>query len=64
MIDLGFNMPNPSPTAKGELIFSVTDRVVVSYLNAKRLNESLSMLVKRYEEQFGVLAPPKTEHKK
>jgi uncharacterized protein DUF3467 len=32
--------------------------VVMSYMNAKRLSQSLGQLIKRYEQQFGELAPP------
>ena len=37
------------------MLFKVTDRVVMSYINAKRLAMSLGQLVKRYEQQFGEL---------
>lgn len=55
IIDLGFNMPNPNPQNPGQqqLLFKVTDRVIISYTNAKRLAISLTQLVKRYEQQFG-----------
>lgn len=55
VIDLGFNMPNPNPANPGQaqLLFKVTDRVVMSYANAKRLSVSLVQLIKRYEQQFG-----------
>ena len=57
IIDLGFNMPNPNPNNKGQqLLFKVTDRVIISYTNAKRLAISLTQLVKRYEQQFGELS--------
>jgi len=56
VIDLGFNMPNPNPQpGQQQLLFKVTDRVVMSYVNAKRLAMSLGQLVKRYEQQFGEL---------
>jgi hypothetical protein len=59
VIDLGFNMANPNQqqAAPGQtqLLFKVTDRVVMSYINAKRLAVSLGQLVKRYEQQFGEL---------
>ena len=60
VIDLGFNMPNPNQQpgqqpAPQQLLFKVTDRVVMSYTNAKRLTMSLGQLVKRYEQQFGEL---------
>ena len=55
VIDLGFNMPNPNPSAQGQqqLLFKVTDRVIMTYSNAKRLAASLSTLIRRYEQQFG-----------
>lgn len=55
IVDLGFNMPNPNQQ-QGQapsLLFKVTDRVVMSYPNAKRLAMSLTQLVKRFEQQFG-----------
>ncbi len=56
VVDLGFNMPNPNPqTGQQQLLFKVTDRVIMSYSNAKRLAMSLGQLVKRYEQQFGEL---------
>jgi hypothetical protein len=59
IIDLGFNMPNPNPqTGQQQLLLKITDRVVMSYMNAKRLSQSLGQLIKRYEQQFGELAPP------
>jgi hypothetical protein len=55
VVDLGFNMPNPNPQQGGQasLLFKVTDRVIMSYSNAKRLSMSLTQLIKRYEQQFG-----------
>jgi hypothetical protein len=54
VVDLGFNMPNPNQQGgQAQLLFKVTDRVIMSYSNAKRLAMSLSQLVKRYEQQFG-----------
>ena len=55
VIDLGFNMPNPNnqPGQQAQLLFKVTDRVIMSYGNAKRLALSLGQLIKRYEQQFG-----------
>jgi hypothetical protein len=58
IIDLGFNMPNPNPQAgQQQLLLKITDRVVMSYINAKRLGQSLQQLIKRYEQQFGELVP-------
>ena len=55
IVDLGFNMPNPNPQQAGQqqMLFKVTDRVVMSYSNAKRLSTSLRQLITRYEQQFG-----------
>src|ERR1051325_6169747 len=57
VIDLGFNMPNPNPQqGQTQLLFKVTDRVIMSYSAAKRLTLSLTQLIKRYEQQFGEIA--------
>lgn len=58
IMDLGFNMPNPNPgqlppNTAGQLLFKITDRVIMSYPNAKRLLASMTQLIKRYEQQFG-----------
>ena len=55
VLDLGFNMPNPNPQpGQGpQLLFKVTDRVIMTYTNAKRLSASLVQLIKRFEQQFG-----------
>ncbi len=57
VLDLGFNMANPNPQGPqaAQMLFKVTDRVVMSYVNAKRLAMSLGQLIKRYEQQFGEL---------
>jgi hypothetical protein len=62
VLDLGFNMPNPNPQAGGggggqaQLLFKVTDRVIMNYSVAKRLAMSLSQMIKRFEQQFGEIA--------
>ncbi len=54
VVDFGFNMPDPNPqNATPQLLFKVTDRVIMSYTSVKRLSMSLSQLVKRFEQQFG-----------
>ena len=56
VVDLGFNMPNHNPQGGSpSLLFKVTDRVILTYGNAKRLSMSLAQLIKRYEQQFGEL---------
>jgi hypothetical protein len=55
VVDFGFNMPNPNsqPGQQQQVLLKVTDRVVISYVTAKRLALSLQQLVKRFEQQFG-----------
>ena len=54
VLDFGFNMANPNPQGGAQqLLFRVTDRVIMSYPNVKRLAASLSQLVNRYEQSFG-----------
>jgi hypothetical protein len=54
VVDFGFNMPDPNPQQQQpQLLFKVTDRVVMSYSSIKRLGTSLAQLIKRYEQQFG-----------
>ena len=56
VVDFGFNMPDPNPQqTTPQLLFKVTDRVIMSYSNTKRLAASLQQLVRRYEQQFGEL---------
>ena len=57
---LGFNMPNPSAQQPNQplMLFKVTDRVILSYSNAKRLATSLTQLIKRHEQQFGEIQMP------
>ena len=64
IVDLGFNMPNPNPQGgQAQLLFKVTDRVIMSYTNAKRLAMSLSQLVKRFEQQFGEIPTQQGQRK-
>ena len=54
VLDFGFNMANPNPQGGGQqLLFKVTERIIMSYPNIKRLSMSLVQLVRRYEQQFG-----------
>jgi len=58
IIDLGFNMPTRNnQSGQPQVVLKITDRVVMSYMNAKRLALSLGQLIKRYEQQFGELVP-------
>ena len=56
-LDFGVNMVNPA-TQQGqspEILFNITNRVVLNYYSAKRLALSLGQLIRRHEEQFGEL---------
>ena len=44
--------PQP-PGRRQQLLFRVTDRVVLSYPNVKRLSMSLAQLVQQYEQRIG-----------
>jgi hypothetical protein len=56
VLDMIFSMPNPNPAAgQQQMLFKVTDRVIMSYPTAKRLAQSVTQLIKRYEQQFGEL---------
>jgi len=56
VLDAIFSMPNPNPAAgTQQMLFKVTDRIIMSYPTAKRLATSLTQLIKRYEQQFGEL---------
>ena len=60
IVDLGFNMPNPNtqPNQPQQILLKINDRVVMSYLTAKRLSLSLSQVVRQYEQRYGELVPP------
>src|SRR5687767_14800046 len=53
VFDLGFNMANPNAVRpdSGELLFTVSNRVVMTSSNAKRFRDSLVSVVKRFEEE-------------
>src|SRR5205085_6684215 len=56
VIDLGFNMANPNqqqPGQQAQLLFKVTDRVVMSYVNAKRLEIGRASCRERVEITAG-----------
>ncbi len=45
---------NPEEPA-GEIVFQLSNRVILNYYSAKRLVLTLGQLIRRYEEQFGEL---------
>jgi hypothetical protein len=54
VVDFGFNMLNPNPQGgQQQMLFKVTDRIILSYSTTKRLTTSLGQLIRRYEQQFG-----------
>jgi len=57
LLDFGTNQLN-RPTVEGgqaEVVFQVTNRIIMTPYMAKRLAIMLSQLVRQYEEQFGEL---------
>ncbi len=61
LIEFGLNQVIPTGTGadggnvESEILFQISDRVILNYYSAKRLAMSLSQLVRRYEQQFGEL---------
>ena len=57
MLDFGINsvVPAASPQAKPEILFQVSQRVVMNLYSAKRLALTLTQMIRRHEEQFGEL---------
>ena len=55
LLDFGINMVVPAQQQQGqpEILFRVTNRVVMNYYSVKRLAITLSQLIRRHEEQFG-----------
>ena len=64
MLDFGLNLISPAAQQQAagqpgtqqqqpEIIFQVSDRVIMNYYSAKRLAITLSQLIRRREEQFG-----------
>ena len=57
MLDFGINtvLPPAGPQAQPEILFQVSQRVVMNLYSAKRLALTLGQMIRRHEEQFGVL---------
>jgi hypothetical protein len=57
MLDFGLNLVGQAtqPQAQPEIIFQVTNRVIMNYYSAKRLALTLGQLIRRHEDQFGEL---------
>ena len=65
MLDFGLNLMAPAAQQQAtqqqaekqqpEIIFQVSDRVILNYYSAKRLAITLGQLIRRHEDQFGEL---------
>lgn len=56
MLDFGVNAVNPAaPQDQPEIIFKISDRIVMNYYSAKRFAIMLSQTIRQYEDQFGAL---------
>ncbi|MDD4889714.1 MAG: DUF3467 domain-containing protein [Phycisphaerae bacterium] len=56
MLDFGVNVVNPPQQGETpEIVFQISERIVLNYYSAKRLAITLSQLIRRHEEQFGEL---------
>jgi hypothetical protein len=60
VLDLGFNMldPNAKPGDPQQLLFRVPERNVMSYPTAKRLQQSFTNLIQKYEAINGPIPAP------
>ena len=57
ILDFGTNQPVPpaKPQDPPEIVFQIAQRVVMNLYSAKRLAITLGQLIRRHEDQFGVL---------
>jgi len=57
MLDFGLNLlvPTAQEQSQPEIMFQVTERIIMNYYSAKRLAIAISQLIRRHEEQFGEL---------
>ena len=57
MLDFGLNLVGPAGQQQDqpEIIFQVSERIIMNYYSAKRLAITLSQLIRRHEQQFGEL---------
>jgi hypothetical protein len=61
VLDFGLNMPQHAPSADGSsvqsiMVFAVNSRVVFNWAGAKRLAQTMSNLVRAYEEKHGEIS--------
>jgi len=61
IVDFGLNQvtstkqESGSDEPAGEIVFQLSNRVILNYFSAKRLVLTLGQLIRRYEQQFGEL---------
>jgi len=62
IVDFGLNQvvsapktDGPADEPSGEIVFQLSNRVILNYFSAKRLVLTLGQLIRRYEGQFGEL---------
>ncbi|MHC4294792.1 MAG: DUF3467 domain-containing protein [Planctomycetota bacterium] len=57
ILDFGLNLLGPAAQQEDqpEIIFKVSERVIMNYYSAKRLAITLSQLIRRHEDEFGEL---------
>ncbi len=57
VVDVGHNVLRQNPQGgPPQVVFRMTDRMIMSYGTAKKLANSFTQLVKRYEQQFGEIS--------
>jgi hypothetical protein len=57
MIDFGMNTVARAaqPSGPAQILFQLTDRIVLNYFSPKRLAITLTQMIRRHEQQFGEL---------
>jgi len=65
MLDVGVNTVLPvEGQSQPDIVFQISQRVIMNYYTAKRLALTLSQLIRRHEEQFGELELDVNKRKK
>jgi hypothetical protein len=57
MLDFGLNLlaPPSKPGGQPDIVFQITERIVMNYFQAKRLALTLGKIIRDHEEAFGEL---------
>jgi len=56
LLDFGMNTVVPAQQqTQPEILFKISNRIVLNYYSAKRLAISLSQMIRRHEQQYGEL---------